>query len=67
MGLVDYIEDDNKFLMVSFFAQALGGLGAGANLTASMAILSSFAGDEREVGAGGSAKGSHTVPKHGRR
>jgi len=36
-------------LMVSFFAQALGGLGAGANLTASMAILSSFAGDEREV------------------
>ena len=38
-----------SFLMVSFFAQALGGLGAGANLTASMAILSSFNGEEREV------------------
>jgi len=49
MGLVDYIQDDNKFLIVSLFAQALGGLGAGANLTASMAILSSFGGEEREV------------------
>lgn len=49
MGLVDYIQDDNKFLIVSLFAQALGGLGAGANLTASMAILSSFNGEEREV------------------
>ena len=49
MGLVDYIEDGDYFLWVSFFAQGLGGFGGGANLTSSMAILSSFEGQEREI------------------
>lgn len=48
MGLIDYIEDGDWFLFWSFFAQGLGGLGGGANLTSSMAILSSFEGQERE-------------------
>ena len=34
--------------MISFIAQILGGIGAGANSTASMAIMSSFAPNERE-------------------
>lgn len=49
MGLVDYIEDGEWFLWASFFAQGLGGFGGGANLTSSMAILSSFEGKEREI------------------
>lgn len=49
MGLVDYIEDGDTFLYLSFLAQGLGGFGGGANLTASMAILSSFDGQEREM------------------
>lgn len=49
MGLVDYIDDAYFFLFWSFFAQGLGGFGGGANLTASMAILSSFDGQEREM------------------
>lgn len=49
MGLIDYIEDGDWFLFWSFFAQGLGGFGGGANLTASMAILSSFEGQEREM------------------
>ena len=48
MGLIDYIEDGDWFLFWSFFAQGLGGFGGGANLTSSMAILSSFEGEERE-------------------
>lgn len=49
MGLIDYIKDADWFLFFSFFAQGLGGMGGGANLTASMAILSSFDGSEREI------------------
>jgi MFS family permease len=49
MGLIDYIKDPDWFLFFSFLAQGLGGLGGGANLTSSMAILSSFDGAEREV------------------
>lgn len=49
MGLIDYVKDGEWFLFWSFFAQGLGGLGGGANLTASMAILSSFGGSEREI------------------
>lgn len=48
MGLIDYIKDGDYFLYASFFAQGLGGLGGGANLTASMAILAGFDGLERE-------------------
>lgn len=36
------------FLIISFIAQIAGGIGAGANCTASMAILSSFETAERE-------------------
>ena len=49
MGLIDYIKDGDTFLYLSFVAQGLGGFGGGANLTASMAILSSFDGQEREM------------------
>lgn len=49
MGLIDYIEDGDWFLILSFIAQGLGGIGGGANLTSSMAILSSFEGQEREI------------------
>ena len=48
LGYLEYIEDDELFLQLSFFAQILGGLGAGANSTSSMAILSSFPQSERE-------------------
>ena len=48
MGLIDYLDDADYFLFVSFLAQGLGGIGGGANLTSSMAILSSFDGAERE-------------------
>jgi MFS family permease len=34
---------------MSFIAQIFGGIGAGANCTASMAILSSFESEEREM------------------
>ena len=49
MGLVDLVEDGETFLILSFIAQGLGGIGGGANLTSSMAILSSFDGAEREM------------------
>lgn len=49
MGLIDYVQDSDWFLFWSFFAQGLGGFGGGANLTSSMAILSSFEGKEREM------------------
>jgi len=46
--LINFEEDTNRFLLFSFIAQILGGFGAGANSTASMAILSSFSNQERE-------------------
>ena len=51
MGLIDYIpkENTNWFLFCSFFAQGLGGFGAGADMTACMAILAGFDGKEREM------------------
>lgn len=49
MGFIDYIESAFIFLFFAFIAQGLGGMGGGANLTASMAILSSFEGQEREM------------------
>ena len=51
MGLIDYIpkENTNWFLACSFFAQGIGGFGAGADMTACMAILAGFDGKEREM------------------
>lgn len=48
LGYLEYVDDDDLFLNISFIAQILGGLGAGANATSSMAILSSFNQSERE-------------------
>jgi len=48
LGYLEYVDDEDTFLLLSFIAQVLGGFGAGANSTASMAILSSFDKDERE-------------------
>ena len=48
LGYLEYVEDDTLFLHLSFLAQILGGFGAGANSTSSMAILSSFSQTERE-------------------
>ena len=42
------VKNKNTFVFYSILAQVLGGIGAGANTTASMAILSSFPTDERE-------------------
>lgn len=48
LGLLDFVDDSHTFVLLSFIAQVLGGLGAGANSTSSMAILSSFSNEERE-------------------
>ena len=48
LGYLEYVEDDQMFLYLSLLAQILGGIGAGANATSSMAILSSFDKNERE-------------------
>jgi len=48
LGYLEYEEDKDRFLIISLIAQVLGGIGAGANSTASMAIMSSFAPNERE-------------------
>ena len=48
LGYLEYEQDKDRFLMISLIAQILGGIGAGANSTASMAIMSSFAPNERE-------------------
>jgi len=48
LGLLDKVNDQDTFFYLSLLAQALGGFGAGANATASMAILSSFKTNERE-------------------
>jgi len=42
LGMLDTVTDQQTFFVMSIVAQSLGGLGAGANATASMAILSSF-------------------------
>jgi hypothetical protein len=42
LGHLENINDEHVFLYISFIAQFFGGLGAGANTTASMAIISTF-------------------------
>jgi MFS family permease len=49
LGYLDNINDVATFLRISFIAQFFGGLGAGANSTAIMAIISSFKGAERDM------------------
>ena len=48
LGYLEYVKDEDTFLFISYIAQIFGGFGAGANSTASMAILSSFEQSERE-------------------
>ena len=48
LGYLEWVDDATTFLQLSFMAQILGGIGAGANSTASMALLSSFKIEERE-------------------
>lgn len=48
MGYLANIDDPELFLTLSLVAQVFGGIGAGANQTASLAILSSFESTERE-------------------
>ena len=48
LGYLHYIEEPKAFLAISFVAQILGGIGAGAISTSSMAILSSFKHGDRE-------------------
>ena len=48
LGYLQFVNNTNAFLTVSFVMQILGGLGAGMNSTASMAIMSSFNNAERE-------------------
>lgn len=52
LGYLHFEDDQTRFLLFSFLAQMLGGFGAGANSTASMAILSSFDVSEREENIG---------------
>jgi MFS family permease len=47
--LLQFQNDTQMFILYSLLAQTLGGLGAGANSTSSMAILSSFEPQEREM------------------
>ena len=48
LGYLDFVKDEDRFLLLSYLAQVFGGFGAGANSTASMAILSSYDAQERE-------------------
>lgn len=48
LGYLEYEKDSDVFLSMSFAAQLLGGIGAGAISTSSFSILSSFRRSERE-------------------
>lgn len=48
LGYLEIVKDRDLFVYMSFGAQTLGGIGAGAISTSSMAILSSFRKNERE-------------------
>ena len=59
LGYLEFVDDKDKFLTYSVIAQILGGIGAGANSTTSMAILSSMGPMSREkyIGWGEAACG----------
>jgi hypothetical protein len=42
LGCLEFIDDGDSFLVISFVAMLLGGIGAGMNTTAVMAMISSF-------------------------
>ena len=48
LGYLDYVDNKIYFIILSFVARILGGIGAGANSTACMAILISFDSVDRE-------------------
>ena len=42
IGYLDFVDNLDQFIILSFVARILGGIGSGANSTACMAILISF-------------------------
>ncbi len=48
LGYLDIVDSTNQFIVLSFLARILGGIGSGANSTACMAILISFESEDRE-------------------
>ena len=53
LSYLAYAEDTNTFLIISFIAQAIGGIGSGVNSTACMAlVVSTSKRDERESNIG---------------
>jgi MFS family permease len=48
LGYLEYVDNQIYFIILSFAARILGGIGAGANSTACMAILISFDSVDRE-------------------
>jgi len=42
LGSLYFVNNSNVFIAMSFLAQILGGIGAGANSTCSIAVISSF-------------------------
>jgi len=42
LGYLDFVDNLDEFIVLSFVARILGGIGSGANSTACMAILISF-------------------------
>ena len=52
LGLLEWITDLHQFLLLSFIAQASGGLGCGMNNTAVMAMLSGLNSQDRDKSIG---------------
>ena len=48
LGMLEYTNSSKKFLIMSFIAQAIGGMGSGMTSTANLAIISSFSSVERD-------------------
>jgi len=48
LGSLKFVENTRVFISLSFFAQFLGGIGAGLNSTCAVAIISTFFKDDRE-------------------
>ena len=69
MGSLIYVDEYATFIGLSFLAMALGGIGAGINSTCSLAIISSFYPDQKELYIGileaGSGIGLLTGPLFG--
>lgn len=49
LGSLEFVDNLNIFLALSFLAQTLGGIGAGLNSTCAMAIITSFFPNDKEL------------------